>query len=110
MLTLGAPTITPFSFPRNLREGMRAGITCFITDGDLPITIQWLKDGEPIASHMDVTTNTLNEFTSTLAINSIKPRNNGNYTCVARNTAALTNYTAQLLVNGKFLMHSFTNS
>lgn len=96
---ISSPSITPFSFPHNLREGMRAGVTCLITDGDLPITIQWLKDGKPIASYLDVTTNTLNEFTSTLTINSIKPRNNGNYTCIAQNAAAVKNYTAPLLVN-----------
>lgn len=44
------PTIEPFSVGRSLREGQRASITCTISSGDLPISISWFRDGQPLAS------------------------------------------------------------
>lgn len=43
------PTIEPFSVSRSLREGQRASITCTISSGDLPISISWFRNGQPIA-------------------------------------------------------------
>ena len=39
------PSIEPFSVSRALREGQRASIMCTISSGDLPISIQWFRDG-----------------------------------------------------------------
>ena len=32
-------------FPVGTQAGMRAQSTCYVQQGDLPITIQWQKDG-----------------------------------------------------------------
>ncbi|GAB6024303.1 Down syndrome cell adhesion molecule-like protein 1 [Chamberlinius hualienensis] len=77
---------------------MRAGITCLVTEGDLPIAIEWLKDGRTVeVDYADVITH--NEFTSTLTIHNLSTRHNGNYTCVAKNSAQTVNHTAPLLVH-----------
>uniref|UniRef100_T1JIV1 Ig-like domain-containing protein n=1 Tax=Strigamia maritima TaxID=126957 RepID=T1JIV1_STRMM len=98
---LNAPMISPFSFADNLKEGMRAGVTCLITQGDFPIKIEWLKDNKPIGSHLAISIRNIDEYTSNLVITSIAPRHNGNYTCIATNAAASVQYTARLLVKGK---------
>lgn len=94
------PKITPFSFQDQLiREGMRARLQCVVSDGDLPIKIEWIKDGIPISPDTDVTIRDLDEFSSILTINKITPRNNGNYTCTASNNAGASQHTANLFVN-----------
>ena len=42
----------------------------------------------------------MDSYSSFLTIGSVEPRHDGNYTCVASNAAASTNYTAQLHVDG----------
>jgi hypothetical protein len=44
------PTIAPFSFKKDLSEGLRAQVTCMVEKGDPPFTIIWSKDGEPISA------------------------------------------------------------
>lgn len=100
-VTVDPPKISPFSFPRDIQEGMRATITCSVFHGDQPISVSWLKDGHPIHPTSDLFSRSIDELTSTLVVQHITPKDNGNYTCVARNAAAAVNYTAQLLVLGK---------
>lgn len=42
------PTIEPFTISRSLREGQRASIMCTISSGDLPISISWFRNDQPI--------------------------------------------------------------
>lgn len=94
------PKITPFSFQEQLiREGMRARLQCVVSDGDLPIRILWLKDGDTIDPDLGVTVRDLDEFSSILTINKITPHNNGNYTCTVSNSAGSAHHTASLFVN-----------
>ncbi|GAB6020833.1 hypothetical protein CHUAL_003487 [Chamberlinius hualienensis] len=96
------PKIVPFEFQEDLlREGMRARLQCVVSEGDLPLNVSWLKDGKPLDEAMGVTIRNLDDFSSILTIASITPSHNGNYTCVASNTAASTSHNAQLSVNGK---------
>ncbi|GAB6020836.1 Down syndrome cell adhesion molecule-like protein 1 [Chamberlinius hualienensis] len=96
------PKIVPFEFQEDLlREGMRARLQCVVSEGDLPLKVSWLKDGKPFDEAMGVTIRNLDDFSSILTIASITPSHNGNYTCVASNTAASTSHNAQLSVNGK---------
>lgn len=105
MRVLVAPVISPFHPPPNLREGMRVMLTCSVVEGDSPVLIQFLKDGEPIhesASNprrikLDVT----NEFSATLYIASVVAEDSGNYTCIASNMAAVATYSIVMKVNGK---------
>lgn len=42
------PTIEPFAISRSLREGQRASIMCTISSGDLPISISWFRNEQPL--------------------------------------------------------------
>jgi len=78
--------------------GSRAGVQCLVTNGDLPLTIEWRKDGGPVDS--DLSLQQLGEYTSLLSIDSLKPHHAGNYTCLATNSAAQASHSSRLLVNG----------
>lgn len=92
------PKISPFAFQMDLHLGNRAGVQCLVTNGDLPLTIEWRKDGGPV--DMDVSVQHLGEFTSSLSIDSLRPHHAGNYTCLATNSAAQASHSSRLLVNG----------
>ncbi|GAB6020816.1 Down syndrome cell adhesion molecule-like protein 1 [Chamberlinius hualienensis] len=95
------PKIAPFAFQEDLvREGMRAQIQCAISEGDTPLTVQWIKDGHLITNGLqDVYITHVDEYSSNLAIKSVTPRHNGNYTCIASNKAGSTTHTTLLSVN-----------
>ncbi|CAN7984998.1 unnamed protein product, partial [Ixodes hexagonus] len=97
------PQITPFSFQSNLHEGVRAGLTCLVHAGDPPIRIEWLRDGKPLAPgsqpSQDVSVmSPEGGFVSTLTLQRLSSRQNGNYTCRATNQFASAEYSAELLV------------
>ncbi|GFX61414.1 titin [Trichonephila clavipes] len=46
---LNPPTIKPFHFSGELREGLRTMVMCGIIDGDRPFEFKWFKDGEPLS-------------------------------------------------------------
>uniref|UniRef100_T1JP33 Down syndrome cell adhesion molecule-like protein Dscam2 n=1 Tax=Strigamia maritima TaxID=126957 RepID=T1JP33_STRMM len=95
-----APKIIPFSFQEdNLIEGVFARVSCVVYQGDLPISISWLKDEQPIHNVNGITIRNIDEFSSILTIDSIQQRHSGNYTCVAENFAATANSTTPLIVN-----------
>lgn len=95
------PLIEPFTFPRLLYEGMRARISCVVTEGDLPINFSWLKDSDKIPSDLDITIRQDDHFSSSITFPSITPSHSGNYSCIAENSAATVNHTAAFIVNGK---------
>uniref|UniRef100_T1JE40 Ig-like domain-containing protein n=1 Tax=Strigamia maritima TaxID=126957 RepID=T1JE40_STRMM len=95
-----APKIMPFSFQEELlREGMRARLQCVVSEGDAPITIEWLKDNAVIPSQLDIKIQQMDEFSSILNIGQVTPKHNGNYTCKARNSATTVEHSAVLNVN-----------
>ncbi|XP_012543882.3 cell adhesion molecule Dscam2 isoform X1 [Bombyx mori] len=91
------PEIEPFSFSANLQEGKRAQVSCSVTSGDMPVHFTWLKDNGPIPSNLQVEERGA-EFFSNLVFKEVSARHSGLYTCVASNTAAKVNYTAELVV------------
>ncbi|XP_058789231.1 cell adhesion molecule Dscam2-like isoform X3 [Phymastichus coffea] len=95
------PKIEPFAFPQNIQAGARVHVTCVVSEGDPPVHIAWLKDGRPLKSHSDlgVATSSSDEFALALKISSATPAHNGNYTCLAKNDAAVASRTASLLVH-----------
>ncbi|XP_076350077.1 cell adhesion molecule Dscam1-like isoform X2 [Tachypleus tridentatus] len=92
------PKIDPFRFSEDLEEGMRSVVFCAVVAGDPPISLTWLKDGEPLQPE-GVTVEMLNDFTSTLVFQSAHFKHSGNYTCVASNSVATVQYTATMVVN-----------
>lgn len=80
--------------------GRRAGVACVVSTGDMPITITWLKDGQNISSQLEPMIDT-KDFTSFLTFQHVTKEHSGQYTCLASNPAASSNYTSPLLVQGK---------
>ncbi|KYN34700.1 hypothetical protein ALC56_11189 [Trachymyrmex septentrionalis] len=121
------PTIAPFSFKKDLSEGLRAQVTCMVEKGDPPFTIIWSKDGEQIsasgtaavaygpaaAAAAAATINDLRQHSQTppglrvtnidahssaIVIERVTAAHTGNYTCLARNSVAEVLWTAELIV------------
>lgn len=99
-----APQISPIVFSDKIHEGMRAMASCNIIDGDPPMRVSWWKNGQPLHDGLDggnVQVSNPSEYSSFLTIKNVTRSYTGNYTCVANNNAAVSNFTAMLLVKGK---------
>lgn len=99
------PQISPFSFgdePLNIDE--IAGVQCMVPKGDLPLEIHWTLNSEPIISmEKGFTLQRSNFRTSTLTIESLEGHHRGVYRCMAKNEAGITEFSAELFVNGTIL-------
>lgn len=102
------PLIQPFDIP-STSVGKLIYIACVVSSGDMPIRITWHKDGQPIvpgsASGVAIETK---EFMSSLQISKVTLKHNGNYTCIASNTAATVSWERQLIVTGEGLIFGRT--
>lgn len=94
------PIIEPFSFQDGLAEGMRTRTVCGVQRGDAPLTLRWLKDGEPLPSILGANVTSLDQYSSLLSIPSLSAKHSGLYTCEASNPAAKFKFTASLEVKG----------
>uniref|UniRef100_A0A6B2E762 Putative down syndrome cell adhesion molecule 2 isoform r n=1 Tax=Phlebotomus kandelakii TaxID=1109342 RepID=A0A6B2E762_9DIPT len=92
------PIIEPFSFQDGLAEGMRTRTVCGVSRGDAPLTLRWLKDGEPLPLLLGANVTSLDQYSSLLSIPSLSASHSGDYTCVATNPAAEVKFTASLMV------------
>uniref|UniRef100_A0A8D8VA62 Down syndrome cell adhesion molecule-like protein Dscam2 n=3 Tax=Cacopsylla melanoneura TaxID=428564 RepID=A0A8D8VA62_9HEMI len=89
------PHIGPFTFGE-LMEGVRTQVSCVVQSGDLPLSLQWYRNGLVI-SQPDITIKS-DQYASILSIERVTRNHAGNYTCVATNAAKSTQATAQLVV------------
>lgn len=77
--------------------------TCVVLKGDLPLTIHWTLNSEPITSGEDgFTVIKMNARTSYLSIESLEAKHRGIYRCIAVNVAGLAEHAAELQVHGGF--------
>ena len=122
------PVIEEFKFDSKLQSGMRTRIYCNVAQGDPPVRLKWTKDAIQLTPVNDKTTTSSNkknlmsspsgaatlipgirvreidEFSIALIIENLESRHhNGNYSCIASNSAAVVNQSAQLVVNGKII-------
>lgn len=79
---------------------MRTRTVCGVSRGDAPLTLRWLKDGEPLPLSLGVNVTSLDQYSSLLSIPSLSASHSGDYTCVATNPAAEVKFTASLMVKG----------
>ena len=94
------PRLAPVMISKGTRAGMRAQITCLVQEGDLPITIFWLKDGQRLNTNSVLHISQLNDFSSVLVIERATADHSGNYTCAASNSARTSFSSASLNVTG----------
>ncbi|XP_046388214.1 Down syndrome cell adhesion molecule-like protein Dscam2 isoform X11 [Ischnura elegans] len=94
-----APHITPFHFDGPIDAGESVQLQCYVSKGDKPVTINWHFHGEMLSSHMGISTAMFGKSANILTISSVSLGHRGIYTCVARNRAGETSYSAELVVN-----------
>ena len=98
---LQSPVMSPFVFPDNLEEGMRASVICSVIAGDPPVTISWYKNNDPIKSDQSIHIVTITDFVSSLVINNLTRDHSSNYTCRASSTVGNSEYTATMRVRSR---------
>ncbi|XP_076334946.1 cell adhesion molecule Dscam1-like isoform X7 [Tachypleus tridentatus] len=92
------PEVQPFYFPEKIEIGNQIGVYCGLLKGTPPVQFSWLKNGRHLSSE-DGKLEFLNENDfSQLKIKTLDGSDIGNYTCVARNNAGISSYSAELLV------------
>lgn len=99
------PQIRPFDFGDEAsNSGETMGIQCTVIKGDLPINITWALNNHTLNSgDLDVVIGRMSTKSSTLNIDYIAAEHRGVYTCLARNQAGQSSYSAELKVNGHCL-------
>lgn len=100
LIFLVAPQILPFDFgEETINSGDLTSLTCSISKGDSPIEISWLHQNSTINTE-GVSVMKMNSKISMLSIDSARADHAGIYTCIAKNLAGSSSYSAILNVNG----------
>lgn len=96
----------PFSFGEVASNaGDMAAVQCMLTKGDMPIDITWMHNGDILTSTASgISVVKMSQRLSSLSIESVSGEHRGIYTCIAKNTAGFSNYSAELSVNGIFVL------
>lgn len=97
------PRIVPFAFESPLYAGQASQVTCLISEGDLPLDIQWYFKDRPLKEMVGVMATKIAQRASLLLIDPAGWSHSGKYVCVARNAAGSSNYSASLEVHGIYL-------
>ncbi|KAI8422223.1 hypothetical protein MSG28_006118 [Choristoneura fumiferana] len=74
-------------------------VTCLVSEGDQPLDIQWYFEGQSLKENPTVSATKIGQRASLLLIDPAGWSNSGSYTCLARNAAGFSNYTASLEVH-----------
>lgn len=97
------PRIEPFGFGDPIYDGQSTQVTCFVSEGDLPLNLSWTYHGDtdnlPLRSGISI--NKMGSKVSVFYIDAASSYHAGNYTCIATNRAGRANFTATLNVHGK---------
>lgn len=84
-----------------MNAGESVQLNCHVPKGDKPVKIEWHFDGGDIKSTaLAIVTVPFGDKAILLSVNAVGPEHSGNFTCIAKNAAGITNYTAELQVNG----------
>ena len=109
-----SPLVERFAFPKNLTRGKRLRVICTVSEGDLPLDVDWWKDGVLIGSHEDkydsgygMEVKRIDEYTSLLAISFLETTHAGNYSCVATNSVATYSRSATLTIRGTYFKNTY---
>lgn len=94
------PEILPFAFPDEVSSGTPLQISCLVTVGDEPITLQWFKDNQLMHSDHETIISHLTPKVSSILLPSVASHSAGLYTCRASNMVGSTQVSSQLKVQG----------
>lgn len=86
-----------------MKEGQLLQVSCTVTTGDDPVTLQWYKDDMPIISSPKFMINKVDSKMSFLILRDVGLDHTGTYICLAFNPVGQQKFTAQLWVNGNNL-------
>ncbi|XP_066145676.1 cell adhesion molecule Dscam1 isoform X23 [Euwallacea fornicatus] len=96
---MAIPKIHPFSFGEEPSfEGETISVQCIISTGDMPVEFAWLLNGKPLVDFKDISVVSMGKKISALTVDSICRDHAGNYTCVTKNNAGTSSFTAKLTV------------
>jgi Down syndrome cell adhesion protein len=105
------PTLNKFTVGEHLKLGQRVSMLCSVTDGDLPMTLKWYREDQPLAvepnllssggSGSGISITEIGHYESVLRIDNLRPEHNANFTCVAQNYAGLVQHSQTLKVKGR---------
>lgn len=100
------PKIAPFAIGSDaLFPGDYFTIQCSIVHGDMPLSIYWTFNGQPVeivpaGGSGEVMVSAMGTRSSVLTIESVRGQHAGNYTCFGTNAAGMSKHNVQLVVNG----------
>lgn len=89
-----------FGIPEEVEAGQLLQVSCTVTKGDEPVTIQWMKDGIPLASSTKFHITNMNSRMSLLILEGVGFEHTGLYSCVAYNPVGRVEKTSPLKVKG----------
>lgn len=76
-------------------------MVCVVVEGDPPFKFTWFKDGKEVTGIPGISSAVVDDFTSTLSIETLGALSNGNYSCRVSNGAGMDEKHDVLLVNGE---------
>lgn len=98
LITLVPPKLIPLARSAQLRKGERYHVTCSTSDGSPPLTFSWTKNGEIVSDGSEFSVRKLDDFSSSLVVESVHENHIGNYSCTAANAAGKDTVTTNLQV------------
>lgn len=100
-LTAVPPKLASFDFGTEpLNSGEPASVQCTILDGDYPVQVEWLLNGEPAGRMADISIVKLGKRVTALTVDSVGGHHRGTFTCRVTNEAGRVEQSAVLFVNG----------
>lgn len=98
-----APRVVPFSFEDGpAQTGQYVNVQCLVPEGDLPILIKWVFNGNEIEDDSDINISNIGKRSSVLTIEPVAAKHSGNYTCYAKNSVGSAEYSSELKVIGYY--------
>lgn len=99
------PKLLPFAFGEEpLNSGQVVTVPCAVVEGDPPLKLRWTLNGHAISPHSGISIVDLGGRGAILSIGSVQATHAGTYTCVAENLAGRHELSADLIVNGAYLI------
>mgnify|MGYP002048856464 CR=1 FL=1 len=96
------PVILPLRFGQEImNEGGFAQVSCIVSKGDEPLSINWSFHGLALSDSLGIMTTPLGTRGSSLMIPKVTHKHSGSYSCQAANLVGKETKTVELTVNGE---------